>query len=80
MRGVQSRVGEAQMLQRAADVAEMVFALAEPWRSRFLDLIAQYACEEPAPSPSEDDVLAWLCDEELNERIRLMLHSWTHTE
>ncbi len=81
VRAAQSRVGHAQMVQRAATVAGMVFGLAEPWRSRFLELIAQYACEESTPAtPSEEEVLAWLCDEELNERVRLMLRSWTHAE
>ena len=66
-------------VQRAASVAEHVYALSEPWRGRFLDLIARSACDDRAgDQPSEEQVLVWLCDEELNEQIRLMLRSWTH--
>jgi hypothetical protein len=64
---------------RAVWVTERVYALDEPWRSRFLHLIASYAqTRQPSNTPSRADVLRWLGDERLNEQISLMLHSWTH--
>jgi hypothetical protein len=72
--------GGATEMERAISVAEHVFALPEPWRSRFLTLIAQYAQgDRMVGQPTEEEVLGWLRDDELSERIRLMLRSWTHS-
>ncbi len=66
-------------ISQAAWVTERVYALDEPWRSRFLELIASYAqIKQPDTAPSRDEVVGWLGDEHLNEQIRLMLHTWTH--
>ena len=69
----------AHEASRAVWVTERVYALDEPWRSRFLQLIATCALAEPsAGTPSRADVLGWLNDQELNELITVMLRSWTH--
>ena len=73
-----SYMGPVEMSQ-AVVVANRVYALDEPWRSRFLKLIASYALiAEANATPSRAEVLTWLGDEQLNEQIRLMLHTWTH--
>ena len=65
-------------ISRAAAVTDRVYALDEPWRTRFLQLIASYAQIRPSGgAPTRDDVLGWLGDERLNEQIRLMLRAWT---
>jgi hypothetical protein len=70
---------ETYEASRAVWVTERVYALDEPWRSRFLQLIATCALAEPFDStPSRADVLVWLDDQELNELIMTMLRSWTH--
>jgi hypothetical protein len=75
--GMTTYMGSIEV-SRAACVAERVYALDEPWRSRFLQLIASFAhvVQTDGP-PSRADVVNWLDDEELNEKIRLMLHTWT---
>jgi hypothetical protein len=68
------------MVDRAVKVADGVLSLTEPWRSRFVELIARYAgVEDAAGSASREDIVAWLEDEDLNEKIRLMLRTWTHS-
>lgn len=66
---------------QATLVAEGIYALDEPWRSRFVRLVATYA-RKPAHTdlPSKDDVLTWLYDPCLNEQIRLMLRTWTRQQ
>jgi hypothetical protein len=71
-------MGSVEM-SRAVSVTERVYALDEPWRSRFLQLIASHAqLRRTETPPTRADVLVWLSDEHLNEQIRLMLHTWTH--
>jgi len=72
--------GEAMAFARyrASALTDGVFALDEPWRGRFLNLIAAYAQAYDAQTPSRDDVRIWLRDERLHRQIWLMLRAWTH--
>ena len=66
--------------ERAATVADVILSLAEPWRTRFVTLVARYAgVEGSAEPPSREDMVVWLQDEDLYDKIRLMLRTWTHS-
>ena len=70
--------------QNVLSLANCVLSLDEPWRSRFLTVIAG---QEPVlgwpdgllrrfPSPVE--LALWLCDPGAYGRIGTMVHTWTH--
>ncbi len=66
--------------ERAATVTDGILSLAEPWRTRFVVLVARYAgVDRVAESPSREDIIAWLEDEDVYDKIRLMLRTWTHS-
>jgi hypothetical protein len=71
--------------QNVLTLAERVLALDEPWRSRFLTVIAG---QEPASGwkdghprrfPSPVEVALWLCDPGAYRRVGRMVRTWTHT-
>ncbi len=65
--------------ERAAEVTDGILSLAEPWRTRFVALVARYAgAVGVAEPPSREDIVAWLEDEDVYDKIRLMLRTWTH--
>ena len=63
----------------AESLVEDLFYLEEPWRSRFLELVANLAtswtwCGQP---PTRDEVTAWLgADLGLYQQIRDLLDAW----
>ena len=64
---------------RAADaLAEALFGLAEPWRSRFLRFLADRATRWAwnGRLPTRQEAAAWLGDDHLYEGIALMLYTW----
>lgn len=64
--------------RRAESLAARLFALEEPWRSRFLELIAAHA-EISSPADLTEDVVAdWLRNQSLYKQVRLMLRTWTN--
>ncbi len=69
-------------LKRGYHLADQIDALNEPWRSRFVDLIAErMGVTLPCGCPPPRSQLAeWLSDQQLSQMIRLMLRTWTHRE
>jgi hypothetical protein len=74
--------------QNLADaLAERVFTLAEPWRSRFIAIIRSQVDRGLEPGtchpvnngdePSQSDLACWLRDRSLSNRVRTMLCAWT---
>ena len=59
-----------------------LFSLDEPWRSRFLRLVANQATgwtwNERLPTQSE--VISWLGDWDLYKRIKMQLNVWRGTQ
>lgn len=65
-------------IERALALAESVLSLCEPWRSRFVALIARYiGADIELESLDLEELAGWLVDEDLHERIGVMLRSWT---
>lgn len=64
-------------VERARALAESILALCDPWRTRFLELIARYLGADVELDSLEVEQLAgWLVDEVLHERIGVMLRAW----
>jgi hypothetical protein len=70
---------ENQVLPRNADVlAENLFSLQEPWRDRFLTLVARRAVgwSWDGPPPTRDEVRIWLRNAGLCEAVTMLLDAW----
>jgi len=67
-------------MTRGYFLADRVGALGEPWRTRFVDLIAQRvgAGSPEGKKASRSQLALWLCDRQLSWMIRQMLATWTH--
>ncbi|MGC9523501.1 MAG: hypothetical protein ACP5HG_16700 [Anaerolineae bacterium] len=67
-------------LLHARCLADGIFALDEPWRGRFIELIARRArgWDDLAHMPTRAEIARWLCEPRLYNLIRLMLKSWNH--
>lgn len=65
-------------MDECRDVVRRVYALDEPWRSRFLDLIAHEACPSwnGRGEPSEKQMVTWLRDYELRLWVMALLRAW----
>lgn len=60
-------------------LTEDLYSLEEPWRTRFLVLIANHATDQQwdGQVPDRSEVVAWLEeDAALQRRIALMLETW----
>jgi hypothetical protein len=60
-------------------LAEMMFSLDEPWRGRFLELVANMAANRPRrhQQPTKVEVVNWLnTDPSLYQDMRYMLNAW----
>ncbi len=65
-------------MERARGLAENILNLCDPWRARFVELIARYVGADTEGGPvALEELAGWLVDEDLHERIGLMLRSWT---
>lgn len=65
-------------IKGAGALAESLYCLPDPWRDRFLTLIAFRAVgriKDGGP-PTQEDVTAWLADLNLYREVTLMLGSW----
>lgn len=66
------------MMARAESLTNTLFSLNEPWKSRFLDLMANRvghkAEDKPIPTPGE--VTTWLSDTDLYQEIARLLRTW----
>jgi hypothetical protein len=75
-----------ELLMRNTDtadsLAEALFSLAEPWRSRFLAFLAERATRWAwdGGTPSRQQVAVWLGDSSLYEVMALMLCRWAGAE
>jgi len=75
-RGIRLVLGAERAIEALVDA---LFSLDEPWRGRFLDLVAEMATggEWNEHAPSREQVLAWLeSDVRLYRDIALMLNTW----
>ncbi len=55
-----------------------LFSLDEPWRSRFLELVANEATgwEWEGQPPTREEVALWLSDGDLHQRVTRILNAW----
>lgn len=66
-------------MNRAKSLANDLFSLSEPWRSRFLDLVTSQAttdCAWSEQSLTRGQVTIWLSDCDLYQHVTLLLHAW----
>ena len=65
--------------ETAESLADALFSLAEPWRSRFLTFLAERATRWAwdGGAPSRQQVAGWLGDASLFEVMALMLYRWS---
>lgn len=65
-------------MNRAKSLANDLFSLSEPWRSRFLDLVTSQAidCTRNEQSLTRGQVTIWLSDYDLYQYVSLLLHTW----
>ena len=61
--------------QRAASLAEQLFALDEPWRSRFLEFVVSRVRTADG-TPSQDELASWLENHKLYQQVHSMLRMW----
>jgi hypothetical protein len=64
--------------RKAESLTEALFALEEPWRSRFFCLIARRARGQADEdlSPTRDEVMAWLSNGNLQRAVDRLLRAW----
>jgi hypothetical protein len=74
--------GTTLELRRGLNLADRIRALDDPWRSRFVDLVAKQAGHAATlPNVVTATQLAiWLADPRLARMIRQMLRQWTHED
>jgi len=62
------------------EITDEILSLEEPWRSRFLALIASRATGKRDwgdAMPTREDVISWLQDLDLRCTVRRMLDAWS---
>jgi hypothetical protein len=67
------------MLMAVDSLTEDLFSLDEPWRGRFLHLVAARATMRPddRQQPTPEEVTAWFeADPYLRRRVSLLLYLW----
>ena len=67
------------MTTEAEALAKDLFSLEEPWRSRFLDLVANMATrwKGNGHQPTREEIVAWLGgNPALYREIRVLLRAW----
>ena len=59
-------------------LTDALFSLEEPWRGRFLNLVANQATGRAWDErvPTRKEVATWLGDGDLYQEIKLLLHVW----
>lgn len=65
-------------MQKAKSLTENLFSLEEPWRDRFLILVAQQATGRAwdKRSPTRDEIVTWLDDSGLHQAVTMLLQTW----
>ena len=66
------------MTERAKSLADTLFSLEEPWRSRFLYLVANQATGWAwnGRPPTQEEVTTWLGDVDLYQETARLLYVW----
>ena len=69
-------------MQSPRSLAENLFSLEEPWRGRFLILVAQQATRWTwdGQPPTRDEVATWLGDGNLHQVVTQLLNTWQKCE
>lgn len=64
--------------ERTKSLTEALFSLEEPWRGRFLDLLANGATNRAwdGRPPTREEVTTWLSDSNLYQEVTLLLNAW----
>lgn len=64
--------------ESAEALAEALLTLDEPWRSRFLTLLASRAAEQSAVKdvPTREEVVGWLRRSDLRQELEVLLRGW----
>jgi len=71
-------IGTSAGLRPGSLLADRIYELDEPWRTRFIELIAQRvdATVLAGSLPSRMQVAVWLADRQLAHLVELMLRTW----
>ena len=71
-----------QRVERVESLTENLFSLEEPWRERFLTLVARQATRLSwnGRAPTQDEVEAWLSNGSLYRTVTLLLSTWQGRE
>lgn len=65
-------------MTNASSIVDELFSLNEPWRSRFLDLIADWAAQDSGRQPpTRRQVASWLDDCGLYRDVARVLRTWS---
>jgi hypothetical protein len=69
-------------VEKAESLTENLFSLEEPWRGRFLTLVARQATNLAWDdrAPTQDEVEAWLSNGTLYRTVMLLLSTWQGRE
>ena len=75
-------IGATAEFRRGYLLADRIYELHEPWRTRFIELIAQRvdATMLSGRLPSRTQIAVWLSDQGLARLIGLMLRAWTRED
>jgi len=71
------------MPERVESLADRLLSLGEPWRSRFLHVVANQATSwswENGQTPTREEVVSWLGNAELYQRTKTLLDVWQGTQ
>ena len=71
-------IGTTADLRRGSLLADRIYELDEPWRTRFVELIAQRVDAHVLGRrlPSREQLILWLSDLQLARLVELMLRTW----
>ena len=71
-------IGTSAEFQRRSLLADRILELDEPWRTRFIELIAQRVDSTAVAQklPSRMQIVVWLSDRQLARLVEQMLRSW----
>ena len=62
----------------AIALANAIYSLDEPWRTRFIDLITQRVPATITTTPSQEEIAGWLQNRLLYRDMRMLVRAWTH--
>ena len=71
--------GSVETTDKAESLIEALFSLEEPWRGRFLNLVANLATRWTwdGRRPTQEEIIAWLrADRDLYRGVKLLLDAW----